>query len=95
MLAAAIRCNADVIVTFNLKDFPEESLTPHGIEAEHPDDFLCYLLDLDPIAVQQAFNEQLTSLRNPPLTRDQLMDTLYQCGLPKAMGMLRQVYDQL
>ena len=33
VLAAAIRCNANAIITFNLKDFPEadagETLTPH------------------------------------------------------------------
>lgn len=33
VLAAAIRCNASVIVTFNRKDFPEEALLPYGIEA--------------------------------------------------------------
>jgi len=36
VLAAAIRSNADVIVTFNLGDFPPEALTKWGIEAQHP-----------------------------------------------------------
>ena len=40
VLAAAIRCGADVIVTFNLKDFPIRSLEPFGIEAQHPDEFV-------------------------------------------------------
>jgi predicted nucleic acid-binding protein len=28
VLAAAVRCGADVIVTFNLQHFPEEALDP-------------------------------------------------------------------
>ncbi len=48
VLAAAIRAGADVIVTFNLKDFPENDLKPYGIEAQHPNDFLTFQLDLAP-----------------------------------------------
>ena len=33
VLAAAVRCNADLILTFNLRDFPPEVLEPFGIEA--------------------------------------------------------------
>jgi hypothetical protein len=33
VLAAAIRAEADVIVTFNLGDFPAETLKRYGIEA--------------------------------------------------------------
>ena len=43
VLAAAIRAEADIIVTANLKDFPASSLAPHGLEAEHPDAFLARL----------------------------------------------------
>ncbi len=40
VLAAAIRCGADSIVTFNIKDFPKSSLEPYGIEALHLDEFV-------------------------------------------------------
>ncbi|MEV6940795.1 hypothetical protein AB0N07_01990 [Streptomyces sp. NPDC051172] len=39
-LAAAIRAKAQVVVTFNLKDFPPEALAPWDVEAVHPDAFL-------------------------------------------------------
>ena len=39
VLAAAIRCNADAIITINLKDFPDESLKPYGIEAQQLREF--------------------------------------------------------
>jgi hypothetical protein len=48
VLAAAIRAGADVIVTYNLSDFPAETLADFDIEALHPDDFLVRLLDLAP-----------------------------------------------
>lgn len=48
VLAAAIRCSACVIVTFNQKDFPVAALAPFGIEAQHPDEFVDNLFDLDP-----------------------------------------------
>src|SRR5438477_5898501 len=39
VLAAAIRCNASVIVTYNLKDFPASHIERYDIEAQHPDEF--------------------------------------------------------
>ncbi|WP_249192517.1 PIN domain-containing protein [Burkholderia cenocepacia] len=47
VLAAAIRCGASVIVTFNERDFPNDLLAPYGIESQHPDEFVDNLLDLD------------------------------------------------
>lgn len=36
VLAAAIKCNASVIVTFNLKDFPKDVLDTFDMEPLHP-----------------------------------------------------------
>ncbi|MDF1667930.1 MAG: PIN domain-containing protein [Planctomycetota bacterium] len=44
VLAAAIRVNAEVIVTLNLKDFPSESLQTFDLEAQEPDAFLLNLI---------------------------------------------------
>jgi len=48
VLAAGIRSSAEVIVTYNLKDFPAETLAKFDLEAQHPDDFLLSLFDLAP-----------------------------------------------
>ncbi|MGM0639349.1 MAG: PIN domain-containing protein [Pseudomonadota bacterium] len=40
VLAAAIRAGAQLIITFNLKDFPSATLDSFGIEAVHPDAFI-------------------------------------------------------
>ena len=58
VLAAAIRCGADVIVTFNRKDFPSCHLAPYGIETQHPDEFVENLFHLDSAAVVAAAQSQ-------------------------------------
>jgi hypothetical protein len=63
VLAAAIRTSADLILTFNIKDFPAELLRPYGIEACHPDPFLVDQLDLDPQTVCLAARLHRASLR--------------------------------
>ena len=58
VLAAAIRCGADAIVTFNLKDFPREVLKPYGIDVLHPDDFVYYQIDMAPPVCCAAIKQQ-------------------------------------
>lgn len=48
VLAAAIHANVETIVTFNVKDYTAESLSPWGITAAHPADYLKVLYDHDP-----------------------------------------------
>lgn len=47
VLAAAIKVGAQVIVTNNLADFPDEALARWSIEAKAPDDFVLGLIDFD------------------------------------------------
>lgn len=59
VLAAAVACEADVVVTANLRDFRVQALAPYGIAAVHPDEFLCRLNEAAPelvvsIILQQA-----------------------------------------
>ncbi|MFD4432664.1 PIN domain-containing protein [Nocardia sp. NPDC058497] len=39
VLAAAVRSAAEVLVTFNVRDFPERALKPYDLTAITPDDF--------------------------------------------------------
>lgn len=89
VLAAAICCGAAAIVTFNLKDFPAASLAPYGIEAEHPDDFVADLIDVDPAAVCAAVKVVRGRLRNPPRTAEEYLLTLEAQGLAGTVARLR------
>jgi predicted nucleic acid-binding protein len=91
VLAAAIRCNADVIVTFNEKDFPNQYLSSYGIEAQHPDEFIKHLLNLKPAVICQAAEKHRLSLKNPPKTKEEYLDTLLKQGLPQTALTLRDL----
>jgi predicted nucleic acid-binding protein len=93
VLAAAIVGHADAIVTFNLKDFPEQSLSQHAIEVLHPDDFLIAQYDLDQIRTLKVIKACRTKLRNPPKSAADYIDTLEQQGLPQTCRILRQAID--
>jgi len=88
VLAAAIRCGASVIVTFNEKDFPQAALAPFGIEAQHPDLFIDYLFDLDAAAVVSAAQKQRAQLKSPPLDVDRYLDALLRQGLVQTVKAL-------
>ena len=64
VLAAAIQGGVDVIVTGNLRDFPADRLTPHGLTAQHPDAFIADLFDADPEVVLAAVRGHRTALRS-------------------------------
>lgn len=53
VLACAIHSKAEVILTFNLKDFPKEALSRWDVSAEHPQDYLTMLFRLEPLQVMQ------------------------------------------
>ena len=90
VLAAAIRGQAGVIVTNNLKHFPRNTLAKFGIEAQHPDQFFTHLLDLTPTAVCTAAKRQRESLQNPPKTVDDYLGTLEAAGLSQTVAGLKQ-----
>jgi predicted nucleic acid-binding protein len=95
VLAAAIQASAQVIVTFNLKDFPEENLARFEIEACHPDDFLVSLFDLAPGLVCTAVKRQREGLRNPPRSAGELLATLENQGLSQTVARLREFGELL
>ncbi|MES2330528.1 MAG: PIN domain-containing protein [Bacteroidota bacterium] len=89
VLAAAIEADAELIITFNLKDFPDDILEKHGIEAVHPDNFIEELIQENTDTAFDAFEQQLARLRNPPLSREYVLEKLSQCGLTNTASSLR------
>lgn len=87
--AAAIRCEAGTIVTYNLKHFPNKLLAPHGLTAQHPDQFIEHALGIDEAAVLDAVRLQRASLKNPPRTVEELLDSYLRHELATTVGLLR------
>jgi hypothetical protein len=89
VLAAAIHCGADVIVTANLKDFPLDRLAEFGIQAMHPDDFVLGLLDLAPVLVVTAARDHRESLKHPAKTAVEYLNSLRSQGLVRTAESLQ------
>ncbi|MGD8199135.1 PIN domain-containing protein [Ornithinimicrobium sp. W1679] len=82
VLAAAIRSEAHTVVTFDLDDFPAESLEPWGIETVHPDQFMFSQLDLTPGLVLEALGRQSAGYTRPTRPISEILGTLGRSGLP-------------
>lgn len=93
VLAAAIHAKADLILTFNLKDFPSTKLQPYGIEARHPDDFLSQQLSSFPDVFCSAVKQHRASLRNPPKSVEEYLETLNAQNLAQTVSNLQMFVD--
>lgn len=89
MLAAAIACRAEYIVSFNERDFPPSSLSRYGIEVCHPDCFLLGLSERDGDAFLKAIRDDLVHYRHPSLDVDAYSEALRRAGVPKTADHLR------
>lgn len=94
-LAAAISGRAEVIVTCNLKHFPESALRGYSIQAQHPDDFIFELIELEPEAAYLAVKQQRERLKNPPKNVEEFLTTLSNQQLPKTVERLREGIDEI
>jgi predicted nucleic acid-binding protein len=88
VLAAAVAADSELIVTFDLDDFPPAACEPLGVAAIHPDDFLLDLHDLAPEAVRAAFEQQASDL-NPPWPLEELLRALTTAGVPRFADTIR------
>lgn len=89
VVAAAIKGQAESIITFNLKDFPSKELEPLGLSAIHPDEFLCDMFELDNSACVKAAQQQRSSLKKPPMTQDEFLICLQKQRLPSFVSKLK------
>lgn len=89
VLAAAVHARAGVIVTENLRDFPEATLSPYGIEAQSIETFLMTLCDRLPAMMTRIIREQAADLDFPPMAPEQLLDELASWA-PEFSRLVRQ-----
>jgi predicted nucleic acid-binding protein len=78
VIAAAVNCGAEAIVTFNLRHFPDAALDTWDIEVQHPDEFLVHLCHWNPDLIVNILHEQAAFIVR---TLAQLLAVLKQ-GVP-------------
>lgn len=95
VLAVAIRSNADSIVTFNQKDFDETELSKFDLHSEHPDEFICNVIEIYTPKVISTVREMRARLRNPAKPVDEFLETLRNQGLPQSVEKLSDYSESL
>lgn len=80
VLGAAIIGMADSLVTFNLKDFPNNTKKLYGVEVIHPDDFLMNLAEKNPEVFLDATAKWCAGYQSPALSVPELSEAMRQLG---------------
>ena len=93
VLAAAIKCGAQHIVTENLKDFPPNATGDYDVEPISADEFLTRTFDLYRIEATLVLAQIRRRYSNPSYTPSEFVMDLTAKGLPKLATRAREVRD--
>jgi predicted nucleic acid-binding protein len=89
VVAAALKTQAAVIVTDNLRDFPDTILNPLNLEARSTDAFIADTIALDPGRAIAAIRIMRERLRRPEKTAEMLLLDMEAVGLIETADVLR------
>lgn len=90
VLAAAIGCSADAIMTMNAKDFPRHELADEGLERLDPDGFMVALALDHPQALQAVGEAVLAEARRLSGEDWQMRKLMRKARLPRLGKLLEQ-----
>lgn len=90
VLAAAVRCKAQAIITFNQRDFPASTLEQLDLETLDPDRFVENQFDLKQGVVIATAKAHRASLKNPPKHPEEYLETLAAQGLVITADRIRE-----
>ena len=93
VLAAAIRGNADAIVSLNTKDFPASVLATFDIEIQTPDQFVLNQIMLNPPKALMAIKKKRERWERPSMLAADMVDLFEKRQLPQTAAHLRDVLD--
>lgn len=93
VLAAAIRGNADAIVSFNTKDFPATALDKFDIELQTPDQFVLNQLMLHPPWALSAIKKMRQRWERPEMSATDIVDLFEKRQLAQTAAHLRDVLE--
>ncbi|ESX70753.1 PIN domain-containing protein [Mesorhizobium sp. M0222] len=91
IVAAATLTRADVIVTFNLADFPTEVLKPLRLEARHPDEFVLDLFDISNDLFVDAVKKDYEHYIEPKLSFADYVEGFRKAGVPQTADLLEKL----
>jgi hypothetical protein len=89
VVAAALKTSASVIVTDNLKDFPDRVLTPLNLEARSADAFIADTIALDPGRAVAAVRRMRLRFNRPEKTAEILLLDMEAAGLTETADVLK------
>lgn len=92
IVAAAVRCGAEVILTYNLKHFPDEQLKPLGIAAKTPDEYLVDLYGINPELIVHTLHQQGAELKKP-LSIQEVLESLQTCRCVAFVELIRKALN--
>ena len=83
-MQAALKSEAQQIITYNLKDFPDQILASLDLEVQTPDIFLESAFDLHPRTCCETIERWLAKNRRPPQNKIEFLMALQRHELRKA-----------
>jgi hypothetical protein len=89
VVAAALKTSAAIIVTDNLKDFPERVLAPLNLEARSADAFIADTIALDPGRAVAAIRRMRERFKRPEKTAEILLLDMEAAGLTETVDVLK------
>jgi hypothetical protein len=89
VLAAALKTRADVLVTDNLKHFPEEITAAFNIEVRSADQFIADTIALDEARSVDALGAMRARWNRPSFTVEDLFVKMEAQGLMRSVDVLR------
>lgn len=94
VLNAALSCQANYLLTFNLNDFPT-TLLPEPLRVIHPDAFLQQLFLQCPNVVMDTLHALRADLKKPPMSAEELLPALLRAEVPEFAAQLRPFLPRL
>jgi predicted nucleic acid-binding protein len=95
VLAAALKTQASVIVTENLKHFPEDILTPLSMNARSSDCFIADTIALEEGRAVAAIKRMRERLKKPARTAEELLLLMEARGLTETVDVLKPHIESL
>jgi hypothetical protein len=95
VVAAAIACGAQKILTWDLGDFPNQVLAAFGIFAESPDKFIADLIIDNPADVVTIFRDVRQRFKAPPMSIEQFFESLQKNKLELTSRQLARYHAML